>query len=99
MDFRQARVSENKTAAGDDLRRFVCAAQWTRVGHIEANATQLLLQHFGLSTAGSIQRDIQLALKSLFAVPVGLPVPHQHESSLRHLHPYRVTQQYKTGRW
>jgi hypothetical protein len=42
-------------------------------------SVQVCLYSFCLFAASSIQRDVQLTLKSLSAIPVRLSVPDKHE--------------------
>src|SRR5262245_42242057 len=79
MDFAEPRVSNERKFTRDDLCRFKRAAQGARIRHVEAESGQVPPQCGRLAATGGIQWNVELALISLFDIPVGLTMPHNNE--------------------
>src|SRR5262245_39397118 len=79
MDFSQAHIALHRNIASNQLRSLERALQRTRIDGIKIDVRELLFQHFGLRSSDIVQRNIELALESLFAIPVGLAVTHEDQ--------------------
>src|SRR5262245_23097966 len=86
MDFAEPLVRNDCRSSRNHLSRLESPAQRTAIHPIEQSAAEVRLQISRLPAANGIHRDVDLTLKSLFDIPVRLPMPYQNQSSFRFPH-------------
>src|SRR5262245_17154671 len=77
MNFSKAHIALHWNTARNHPRSLERSRQRTRIDGIKIEVRELLFQPCGLRSSDIVQRNIELALESLFAIPVGLAVTHE----------------------
>src|SRR5262245_34321937 len=86
MDLAEPPVRNDWRVSHDQPGRLESPPQRTAINLIEHSAGHVVLQSCRLPTPSSIHRGVELTLKPLLDIPIGLPMPYQNQSSFRFDH-------------